>query len=41
MKPNIEISLMQNICDKYDQLPVPNKVEIFRFILENTKGDDI
>lgn len=32
---------MQTFCDKYDLLPLANKVEIFRNILENTRGEDI
>lgn len=32
---------MSTFCDKYDLLPLTNKVEIFRHILENTRGEDI
>ena len=32
---------MGTFCDKYELLPMPNKVEIFRHILENTRGEDI
>lgn len=35
------MNLRHQFCANYDQLPMPNKVEIFRYILENTKGEDL
>jgi FKBP12-rapamycin complex-associated protein len=32
---------MSMFCDKYDLLPLQNKVEIFRHVLDNARGDDI
>ncbi|KRX06464.1 Rapamycin-binding domain [Pseudocohnilembus persalinus] len=36
-----ENDLKSIFCNNYDLLPLPNKVEIFRHILENTKGEDL
>lgn len=32
---------MQSFCTNYELLPLQNKVEIFRHILDNTKGEDL
>jgi hypothetical protein len=29
------------MCSNYDALAIANKVEIYRFIMENTKGEDL
>ena len=39
--PNTEMKLLQQMCQKYELLPLANKVEIFRYILDNTKGEDL
>lgn len=36
-----ESTLMTSMCQKYDSLCLANKVEIFRHVLENTKGEDL
>jgi serine/threonine-protein kinase mTOR len=41
IRPNTENTLRDQYCRNYDVLPLPNKVEIFRYILENTKGEDL
>ena len=41
IRPGTETSLMHSMCPNYDALPLPNKVEIFRHVLENTKGEDL
>ena len=41
IRPTTEMNLRHQFCANYDQLPIPNKVEIFRYILENTKGEDL
>jgi FKBP12-rapamycin complex-associated protein len=41
IRSNTESYLMSSFCDKYELLPLANKVEIFRNILENTRGEDI
>ncbi len=35
------MSLMDQFCTNYSALPLPNKVEIFRHVIENTKGEDL
>lgn len=32
---------MYSMCNKYEGLCLANKVEIFRYVLENTKGEDL
>ena len=39
--PKAEKHLKDLLAPNYDMLPIPNKVEIFRQILENSKGDDL
>jgi len=39
--PNTEVKLLRQMCLKYELLPLANKVEIFRYILDNTKGEDL
>ena len=39
--PTIEYKLMEQICEGFVMLPLPNKVEIFRNALEKTAGEDI
>lgn len=45
IKPNVEYNLISKMIDdhhkKYPLLPVFNKLEIFRHIMENTKGEDL
>ncbi|CAD8129655.1 unnamed protein product [Paramecium sonneborni] len=41
IRPNAESTLMEQFCAQYQNLPLPNKVEIFRHILENTRGEDL
>ncbi|EGR30890.1 phosphatidylinositol 3- and 4-kinase family protein, putative [Ichthyophthirius multifiliis] len=41
IRENPEMSLMDQFCTNYSALPLPNKVEIFRHIIENTKGEDL
>ena len=38
---NIEYKLMEQFCEHFDICPLPNKVEIFRSMLEKTLGEDI
>ena len=39
--PNIEYKLMESMCDHFDICPIPNKVEIFRYALDRTMGEDL
>jgi serine/threonine-protein kinase mTOR len=39
--PNIEYKLMESMCDHFDICPLPNKVEIFRYSLDRTMGEDL
>lgn len=39
--PNIEYKLMESMCDNFDTCPLPNKVEIFRYSLDRTMGEDL
>lgn len=39
--PTIEYKLMEQMCEGFVMLPLPNKVEIFRNALEKTAGEDI
>lgn len=32
---------MESFCMQYQNLPLANKIEIYRHILENTRGEDI
>lgn len=41
IRENPEYNLMESICSNYSALPLPNKVEIFRFIMEKTKGEEL
>ena len=36
-----EDDLRKNMCRDYDKLLLPNKVEIFRAVMENTRGEDL
>eukprot|EP00828_Plagiopyla_frontata_P014353 TRINITY_DN1886_c0_g1_i4.p1 TRINITY_DN1886_c0_g1~~TRINITY_DN1886_c0_g1_i4.p1 ORF type:complete len:612 (-),score=64.26 TRINITY_DN1886_c0_g1_i4:52-1887(-) len=38
---NSELRLMHSVCQPFDVLPVINKAEIFRYIMENSKGQDL
>ena len=39
--PNIEYKLMENMCEHFEICPLPNKVEILRFALDRTLGEDL
>jgi hypothetical protein len=39
--PNIEYKLMESMCEHFDTCPLPNKVEIFRYSLDRTMGEDL
>ncbi|EAS01249.1 phosphatidylinositol 3- and 4-kinase family protein (macronuclear) [Tetrahymena thermophila SB210] len=41
IRENPEYNLMEQKCSNYSVLPLPNKVEIFRYIMENTKGEEL
>ncbi|CAD8184910.1 unnamed protein product [Paramecium octaurelia] len=41
IRSNAESTLMEQFCAQYQNLPLPNKVEIYRHILENTRGEDL
>jgi len=41
IRPLIENTLRDQYCKQYDMLPVINKVEIFKQILDNTRGEDL
>lgn len=41
IRASTEANLKNIFCLNYTELPLPNKVEIFRHILENTKGEDL
>jgi FKBP12-rapamycin complex-associated protein len=32
---------METMCEQYDTCPLPNKVEIFRYALDKTMGQDL
>ena len=32
---------MESMCDHFDICPLPNKVEIFRYSLDRTIGEDL
>jgi len=36
-----ERNMQKQLCENYQDLPIPNKVEIFRYIMENSKGEDL
>ena len=37
----VERQLFSSFCDKFDSVPVANKLEIFRNVLDNTRGEDL
>jgi len=41
--PNTESKLLAQMChkDDFEKMCLPNKVEIFRHVLDNTKGEDL
>lgn len=41
IRPDVEKTLYEKCCDEYTQLPMINKVEIFRHVLESTQGLDL
>jgi len=41
IRPMTEEDLRKSLCKDYDKLLLPNKVEIFRNVMENTKGEDL
>lgn len=41
IRENPELNLMDSFCSNYSVLPVINKVEIFRHILSETRGEDL
>jgi len=32
---------MKQMTDQYPSLPLANKLEVFRYVMDNTKGEDI
>jgi FKBP12-rapamycin complex-associated protein len=32
---------MDEVCDSYEKLSIPKKVEVFKHVMENTKGEEI
>ena len=32
---------MESMCEHFDTCPLPNKVEIFRYSLDRTMGEDL
>lgn len=38
---DIEYRIMRELCPSYQKVLVPHKVEVYRFILENTRGEDL
>ena len=39
--PNIEYKLMETMCEHFNNCPLANKVEIFRYALDKTMGEDL
>lgn len=39
--PTTEQRLYSQMCQNFEVIPMANKIEIFRYVLENTKGEDL
>lgn len=38
---DVESEIVRDLCPNYQAVLVPHKLEVYRFILENTKGEDL
>lgn len=41
IRENPENTLMENFCSNFSVLPLANKVEIFRHVISETRGEDL